>query len=258
MWKKELIAEFNKYYDSFTNLSQEDQKNFGIKKDHSLRVAELSCRIAEGLELNEKEKEIVYFVGLFHDIGRFKQLYEFGTFDDSKSVDHAEYAIMVLNETGIIELVSSENKRIVQSAILNHNKLKIGKRIRDPELKFARILRDADKMDILKVLSGYYSNRDSYPNHTLTWELPKGTSISKSVCKEVLAGKLVSRTNVLSEIDVKIMQMSWVYDLNFKTTFEYLLQKRFLESIYNTLPKSDKLIEIYKQVKMYATNKTFN
>jgi putative nucleotidyltransferase with HDIG domain len=254
----ELSSRFNKYYDSFTNLSPEDQKNFGIKKDHSFRVAKFSRRIAEELEFNDQEKDLVFFIGLFHDIGRFEQLNEFGTFDDSKSVDHAEYSVKVLSETGIIELVDEKYKKIVQSSILNHNKFKINKRLKESDLQYARIIRDADKMDILKVLSEYYSNRNSNPNHTLTWELPKGIAVSKAVWKEVLANKLVSRKNVMNEIDVKIMQMSWVYDLNFKTTFEHLLKKRFLESIYDTLPKNDTVLEIYKRVKMYATNKTFS
>ena len=257
-WSRELNSRFNKYYNSYTNLSKEDLNNFNIKKEHSFRVAELSHFLAEELEMANQEKEIVYFIGLFHDIGRFKQLREFGTFDDSKSVDHAEYSAQVLNETGIIEIFDDERKKIVESAILNHNKLKISKRLQEPYLKYTKIIRDADKMDILKVLSDYYSNRNSTPNHTLTWELPKGIAISKAVVREVLAGKLVSRKNVLTDIDVKIMQMSWVYDLNYKVTFDYLLQKRFLESIYNTLPKNDQVITIYKQVKMYATNKTFN
>jgi hypothetical protein len=51
------------------------------------------------------------------------------------------------------------------------------------------------------------------------------------------------------------MQLSWVYDINFKPTFEYLLKNRFLEKIYNTLPKKDIIIDIYRKVKVFAENK---
>lgn len=256
-WSRELTNQFNNYYNSFKGLSAEDQDNFNIKKEHSHRVADFSVLLAEKLEMNEEAKKLVYFIGLFHDIGRFSQLKEFGTFDDSKSIDHAEYSLKVLKEKGILELIDKENEGIVQSAIFNHNKFKIVQKLSASELQYALIIRDADKVDILNVLSDYYSSRNVFPNHTLTWELPRGWDVSKTVRKEILAGKLVSKKNVASEIDVKVMQMSWVYDLNFKVSFEYLLRKRFLENIYSSLPKNDLIIEIFKQVKMYAGNKMF-
>ena len=256
-WSRELTNQFNNYCNSFNGLSVEDQRNFNIKKAHSFRVADYSVLLAEKLEMNNEAKRLVYFIGLFHDIGRFSQLKEFGTFDDSKSIDHAEYSLKVLKQTGILALMDSESEGIVQSAIFNHNKIKITEKLSDSELQYARIIRDADKLDILKVLSDFYSSRNVFPNHTLTWELPKGWDVSKTVRKEILAGKLVSKKNVASEIDIKVMQMSWVYDLNFRTSFEYLLRERFLENIYSSLPKNDLIIGIFKQVKMYAGNKLF-
>lgn len=71
----------------------------------------------------------------------------------------------------------------------------------------------------------------------------------------MLAGKLVSKKNIVSEIDVKIMQLSWVYDFNFRPAFEYLLKNRYLENVYNSLPKNDLVIEIYRKIKVFAENK---
>jgi hypothetical protein len=66
---------------------------------------------------------------------------------------------------------------------------------------------------------------------------------------------MVSKKNVLSEMDIKIMQLSWVYDLNFRPTFEYLVKNRYLESVYNSLPKNDLVIEIYRKIKVFTENK---
>ena len=254
-WVNNLNKWYISYYDSFTELSDDQKKNFDIKKEHSFRVAGLSVQLAGKLEFNFEEQKLAYFTGLFHDIGRYRQLEEFNTFHDAKSVDHAEYSIQVLKEEKVLDKFEIENGELILTAILNHNKLKLPEKLSGQELKFAKLIRDADKMDILKVLTDYYSNRNATPNHTLTWELPKGTYVSKAVSKEILDGKLVSKKNVVSEIDVKIMQMSWVYDLNYRPTFEYLLKKRFMESIYNTLPKNDLVIEIYRKVKVFLENK---
>ena len=257
-WVNNLNKWFNFYCDSFKELTGEQQRNFDIKRDHSFRVADFSVQLAAKLEFSFEEQKLAYFIGLFHDIGRFNQLVEFNTFDDLKSVDHAEYSVKVLKDEGVLAKFEIENEDLIFTSIENHNKLKLPEKLSDKELKFARLIRDADKIDILKVLTEYYSTRNVNANHTLTWDLPKGSSVSKAVSKEVLDGKLVSKKNVVSEIDVKIMQMSWVYDLNYRSSFEHLLKKRFLETVYNTLPKNDLVIEIYRKVKVYSENIIYN
>ena len=257
-WVGNLNKWFNSYCDSFSGLTDNQKRNFEIKKDHSFRVAGFSVHLAEKLEFNAEELKLVYFIGVFHDIGRFKQLVEYDTFDDTKSVDHAEFSVQVLKDEEIIKRFGVENEDVILTAILHHNKLKLPTKLTEQELKFAKIIRDADKIDILKVLIDYYSDRNAVPNHTLTWDLPQGTSVSAAVAKQILNEKLVSKDKVVSEIDVKIMQMSWVYDLNYRPTFEYMLKNRFLESIYNTLPKNDLVIEIYRKVKVFSENIIYN
>jgi len=246
---------FNNYCNLFTKLTESQQLNFAIKRDHSLRVADIALLLADKLEWTDEEKQIAFLIGLLHDIGRFSQVVEFDTFSDDKSIDHAENAVKILKEGNLFEVLNFENKELVFAAILNHNKFKISDGLTGQELIHAKLIRDADKMDIFKVLTEYYLKRNGKLNHTLTWELPKGTVVSPSVAKEVLAGKMVSKKNVASEIDVKIMQLSWVYDLNFRTTFEYLAKHRYLESVYNSLPKNDLVIEIYRKIKVYSENK---
>jgi HD superfamily phosphohydrolase YqeK len=257
-WVSNLNKWFDSYCDSFVGLTDDQNNNFNIKREHSKRVADFSVQLANKLDFSVEEQKLAYFIGLFHDVGRFRQLKEFNTFSDTKSVDHAEYSVDVLNEEGVLEMFKIESVDVVVTAIHNHNKLKLPEKISEQELKFAKLIRDADKIDILKVLTEYYSKRNGVANHTLMWELPKGSSVSKSVSKEILNEKLVSKENVVSEIDVKIMQMSWVYDINYRHSFEYLLKNRFLETIYNTLPKNDLIIEIYRKVKVYSENVIYN
>ena len=256
---KELISIstdwFNSYCSSFTELTETQRVNFNIKKEHSLRVADIALYISDKLEWTDEERQIAFLVGLLHDIGRFSQLVEFDTFNDEKSVNHAENAVKILKEGNLFEILNIGNKELVFAAILNHNKFKIQDGLTGQELLHAKLIRDADKMDIFRVLTEYYTKRSGTANHTLIWELPKGTSVAPAVSKEVLAGKMVSKKNIASEMDVKIMQLSWVYDLNFRPTFEYLVKNRYLESVYNSLPKNDLVIEIYRKIKVFTENK---
>lgn len=253
--KTKVTATFNEYIASFTKITPEQQRNFDIKRDHSLRVAAISETLAQKLGFTDDEINLAYICGLFHDIGRFRQLVEYNTFSDAKSVDHAELALSVIEENSLLIDMNDDDKEVVLIAIEQHNKIKLTGNLNEKQKRFAGLLRDADKLDIYKVLSDYYTDKKAVPNHTLTWELPAGNTVSPKVADEVLHNKLVSKANVVSEMDVKIMQLSWVYDINFKPSFDYLLRNRFLEKIYNSLPKNDRIIQIYRKVKVYSENK---
>lgn len=252
------IEWFNNYCNSFKDLTENQILNFRIKKEHSVRVAEIAFLLSDKLEWNEDDRQIAFIIGLLHDIGRFSQLIEFDTFHDEKSIDHAESGVKFLRSTNLFEILGISNKELVFAAIQNHNKFKIQDGLTGQELLHSKLLRDADKIDILRVLTEYYTQRKGSANHTLTWELQKGTTVSPAVAKEILAGKMVSKKNVLSEMDVKIMQLSWVYDFNFRPAFEYLVKNRYLENVYNSLPKNDLVIEIYRKIKVFTENKIYS
>lgn len=246
---------FNIYVDSFSGLTTDQQKNFRIKKDHTFRVTENSRMLASSLDLSEEEVNIAVVSAIFHDIGRFRQLVDFNTFNDNESEDHAETAIGILKENNILQSLDEETQELIFLTIRLHNKLRLPSKLNSRQLLHSGLLRDADKLDILKVLTDYYSDRNQAPNHTLTWELPKATQVSPAVAKEILAGKMVSKNEVKSELDVKIMQFSWIYDINFKASIELIIKNRYMEKIYNTLPKNDMVIEIYRKIKVFAENK---
>lgn len=246
---------FEEYYNSFAGLSEGYRKNFGIKRDHSFRVAKLCEKIVASLNEEKEEQSIAYILGLLHDIGRFKQLQEFGTFNDSKSVDHAELSVKVIRQNNFLNGLNDDLINRILVAIENHNKKEIQKSFKNDDLFYSKIIRDADKLDILQVLTDYYSNPKLTPNHTLTWEMPKGSSISSKVVEEIRKGKLVSKENIQNQMDIKIMQLSWVFDLNFRPSFEILINNHFLEKIFKTMPKNDIVIDIYRKVKVFAENK---
>ena len=91
---------FNEYVKNF---NPEDGR-IKLKIEHILRVENYSKQIATNLKLNEEQIQLAELIGIFHDIGRFKQAEKYHTFSDKESgINHAEYSIKVLYE---------DNKRI--------------------------------------------------------------------------------------------------------------------------------------------------
>ena len=161
----------------------------------------------------------------------------------------------ILKDKNFLDTLPEEQQLQVFNSILHHNKAELPRNLAGRELLLSRILRDADKLDILKVLTRYYNDKSQPSNHMLTWDLPSSSRVSPGAVREILAGKIVTRKEVKTEADVKIMQLSWVYDINFKPSMELILRNRYLDSIYNSLPKNDQVFEIYRKVKVFADNK---
>ena len=146
--------------DVFLRYTQEyDTQNILIshKIEHTLRVAMLSERYAQALGMGAEDTALAWFLGLLHDIGRFEQVRRYGTFVDSQSVDHAELSGDILFLDGLLERFPAEGlpgdwRAIAELSIRQHNKLRLPEGLDARTLRFAELLRDADKTDIFRVM----------------------------------------------------------------------------------------------------------
>lgn len=229
-----------------------------IKRNHSERVAELSGIIAASLNLDRSEIALARAIGLLHDIGRFPQLLKYNTFDDAVSEDHSRMAIEELERVGLLQGLTGETAATVRSAIFHHNKEEIPRDLTDSERLFSKIVRDADKLDILQTITDYYENPSQEANHTLSWNVSPGRGISEDVVFAVKNGKMVRKDFIKTREDLKVMQLSWVYDLNFMASFRILSSGQFVDRIYRTLPKRDVVFDIYRSVRIYVENQFLN
>jgi hypothetical protein len=245
---------FESYYDSFRGLNAEQRRNFEIKKGHSYRVASLMQEMAVEQCLPENIKSVSYCTGLFHDMGWFPLYIRHSTYKASAE-DHAALSIVELQKNRWRELVDPSLVETVERAIFYHNKYDIPGNLSREVTCLAYLLRDADKLDILEVLCNYYERRDANPNHTLTWGLPEGHKVSDEVAEYLRQQKIVPKTAVKNKHDIKALQMSWVYDIHFRVAFQKLAQKRFIERIYQFLPKSETVIEFYRNIKITIENR---
>ena len=161
--------EFIKYTGKF-NLQDE---NIDRKQQHSLRVMKISNQLAKELELNEEQIQLATLIGLLHDIGRFKQYTEIGLGDNIEGFDHGDYGAKVLFEEGIIRkfIDTNEYDEIIRKAIKNHNKFSIESGLTQEEMMFAKLIRDADKIDILyESVYIFYKNNEDMVNKSILSE----------------------------------------------------------------------------------------
>lgn len=139
--QKEFIKYTEKYDLSDVNIKR--------KQEHSIRVMRISKRIAEGMKLTQEEIDIATLIGLLHDIARFEQYTKYHTFKDAESIDHGDLGAEILKKDIKKYIETDEYDELIQLAVKNHNKYKIQEGLTQKQEMFAKIIRDADKLDIL-------------------------------------------------------------------------------------------------------------
>ena len=140
------------FKDYVQNYNIEDGK-IKLKIIHTHKVSAICEEIAKRIGLSSEDVDIAYLTGLLHDIGRFEQIKVYGTFYDAVSVNHAALGVKILFEEGKIRDFTDDNSEdeLIRKAIKYHNAFEIPETLSKREAVFAKILRDADKIDIFRV-----------------------------------------------------------------------------------------------------------
>ena len=139
-----------------------------------------------------------------------------------------------------------------------HNRMTLPEKQTSRGLLFLKLLRDADKVDIWRVVTEYYHRSGNQRNRFIELDLPDEPQVSDAVCNALMNKTLVQMTDLKTLTDFKLLQMGWVYDLNFPMTFRIVREKRFLESIRDSLPTSSSRVkEIYKLVQAHVAENAF-
>lgn len=248
---KKAFKEYVKAYDI-------NNGRIRVKIEHTYKVAENSKQIAKSLNLNEEEQKLAELIGLLHDIGRFEQIRIYNTYLDSKSIDHATQGIITLFEEGKIRNFTEEKKYddIIYKAIENHNKLKINENLSEKEKLFAKIIRDADKLDIFRVVTTEdLKDAVAFESKDISEEV-----LSEQVYQSFKNKKMISYHEMKSNIDHMVVWIAYIYDLYFRKSFEMLKENQYINKIINRVDYKDletkkKMLEIGKIANQYIEQK---
>ncbi|MCR5747758.1 MAG: HD domain-containing protein, partial [Lachnospiraceae bacterium] len=192
-----------------------DAKNVKVKLkiDHTYRVADIAEKIGRTVFKDPHDIDLCFLLGMLHDIGRFEQLKQYNTFKDSASIDHAQLSADILFKDGLISSFINypDDNEMLDLAIRLHNVFILPDDLSERDRKFANILRDADKIDILKV-SCDIPFEDVYDRPYS--ELLKA-DISDKVYEAATLGRNVDRRDIRTAADSYITKICFVYGLVF-------------------------------------------
>ena len=187
-------------------------------------------------------------MALFHDVGRFEQYASYGTFKDAVSENHAGLGLRVLAQHRVLAPCSAEEQRLITKSIAFHNMRTLPVDEDERLLFFARVLRDADKLDIWRVFVDYYDQEKEALNSTIIWDLPDTQTCSPKILNALTLGKMADLKDMVSLADFKLLQISWAFDLNFQPTVKAVRERQYVEKISRGLPRSEEVSRVVEGV----------
>jgi hypothetical protein len=255
MKKSELIHLknwFADYVSGYYTADSEYNCAIRLKEEHTKRVCDNIVMLGKALCLSEQEMMLAETMALLHDIGRFKQYAVYGTFKDMDSENHARLGLQQIGIHKILRTFSKYEKRLIAKAVAYHN-VAVLPNVEDKKiLFFMQLLRDADKLDIWKVVIDYYHEREKNPNSTIELGLPDEHACSPKILQALMEHRLARIEDLKTLNDFKLLQIGWVFDLNFVPSFQTVQNRKYVEQIASTLPQSKEVKEAVKRAHDYV------
>ena len=214
-------------FDDYVMTFNLDEHMIAYKYMHSYRVVHQAEEICRSINLDTEERDLASLIALLHDIARFKQWTEYQTYKDALSFDHGDMGAKILFEDGLIKKFNAkeEDYDLIKKAIINHNKFEINKEFNDREKLHCKIIRDADKIDIIYAFS--------------TWKLLRAEEDDENITEEVkddfFRHESVLKAHVKNKNDVIALMFSMVFDLNYEYSENRILEEKYLEKFYEGL-----------------------
>jgi len=232
----ELQRWFDSYVQTYNDIDEEGYRNILLKVEHTRKVCEVMALLAAGEGLTPEDSRIAAAVALLHDVGRFPQFRRWRTFRDSDSDNHARLGIEVIREQGVLDRLPTAERLLIEEAVRFHNLLALPLRFRSPTSLFIRLIRDADKLDIWRVFLDYFRQPDDQRPSAVTLGFPDLPGVSPTCVRELAAGRVIRLEDIRVLNDFKLLQISWVYDLNFRSSYRLLQQRGHIQALAATIP----------------------
>ena len=197
-------------------------------KEHIYRVLYTALDIAAYEQ--DVDYEILITACLLHDIGRFEQLRRFHTFVDSQSIDHAHFGVELLFQDGLLARFvdnSGENEELIKKAIYWHSAFRIDPQLNDREMLFAKVIRDADKIDILKVATDFPLEEI----YNVATEQIHAHLITEEVMQQFRQKQAIFRDTKKVPIDNLAGHIALVFELEFPQSYEIVKEQGYLDRL---------------------------
>lgn len=209
----ELTRKYNDYVDTYRDADGRLSEMMSLKLVHTRKVVENAQAIATGEGFSSTEREVALAAALLHDTGRYEQLKRYNTFQDSQSVDHAVFSHDIVVERGWVD------DPAVLKAVLYHNRRDLPADMDTLTSVAAHTVRDADKLDIFRVLEDRVAHTDWRHDTLAFWNLTVIAPPNPVVVDCIERLMPVDYQHIRTLADFVLIQVGWMASgLHFATS----------------------------------------
>ncbi len=249
---EELRKLYDAYVDTYRDADGTLPKLMRLKRVHTGFVVKNAELIADGELFDAKTREAVLAAALLHDTGRYEQLKLYNTFKDSESIDHAVFSHDIVKEKGWLDgLFGAPTRDAILKAVLYHNRREIPDGLDALTEACSQTVRDADKLDIFRVLEDQVNNTDWRSDSRAFWNLKTDAAPNPVVVDAIENGRPVDYQNIKSLSDFVLIQVGWMLsELHYATSRRLCRERGHLEFRRNFLhqltddPSIDRLCDL--------------
>ncbi len=248
-WFAGFVAGFYADGDEFLN------QNIKLKECHTHRVCNEMRLLTAALRLDDEDCWLAEAVALLHDVGRFPQIQKYRTYKDQDSENHCLLGVKVLEEAGVLENLDADERAVILKSVEFHGEKEPPKLDVQTEL-FAKLIRDADKIDIFELLVENYRILAEEPEN-FPWEVefPDTDECNPDVIDAILNRQLIHYSKIKTINDAKLLQLGWVYDIYFDFSLQQIHDRGYLQAMIDLLPKTEQVKQATGAILKYTQNR---
>ncbi len=233
-----LKNRFREYAVSFADSPDKVPQAMQLKIGHTFDVCSIADYITERecSVFDARGRHLARLAALFHDVSRFKQYREFQTFRDADSFDHGEMSAEIFLRDFSAKNLARHEIVLIAAAVRFHNKRLLPQNLPPEILPFAKLVRDADKLSIIKIINNYLATPAEYQEAAVRIGMEETPGFTEELARAAIAGEQIAHSDMRNLNDFKISIFAWAQDINFSAAAEYVLEKRLYETLRTFLP----------------------
>jgi len=227
---------FRDFVSGYSCHEAEDRASMDLKVEHTWRVADNMTMLAEALSSPWADPWLARAIGVLHDTGRFPQYERYRTFSDAVSVNHGQLGASVLLDSGALDPLDPADRAILLDAVKYHNAFGLPA-LGEDQLRYLKLIRDADKLDVWRVLADHYELPEGKRSMAVGQGLAESPGCSVEVLECLGSCRMVPLSIARNANDMRLLYVSWAYDINYPAACGLALDRGDLRRIASLLPQ---------------------
>jgi hypothetical protein len=114
------------------------------------------------------------------------------------------------------------------------------------------MVRDADKLDIWRVFIEYYGQPEEERADAVGLGLPDEPGYSPEVLASLRRKEMVPMSTLRTLNDFKLLQLAWIFDLNFSRSLLMVAERNYIGKIAALLPGTGEINNAVDVVRQYV------